>query len=90
MNIYIAMMFPLLLFVLFYVTGLREGAVPFSSDAFIQPYFSGESLVSSVLAAIALSHVLLFHLYILPMFLKDQKTHIVALASSEMTALFGL
>lgn len=84
--IYCALALPILLAVLFFISG---GHTPLSGGVFAQPYYGENSAASLAIAAVALVHAVLFHILILPLFLGDPNTHPAALASSEMTAMLG-
>ena len=81
--------YPLLFFLLFYLGTVRGESVPFSIQAFAQPYSGGFAFMSLVFAALSFLDLGLYHAILLPKYLNNPKTHLLAIVFPEVIAIFG-
>ena len=84
-KLYLGIIYPILLLALFFLFSI----VPFSIDAFTQPYYGEGAGIAIMLAALSLGYLLIYHAYLLPMFLKRPASHIVAIALPQTIAILG-
>jgi hypothetical protein len=90
--IYIGFTHFILFFLLFYVTGYLEGMgeqVPFSLEAFVQPFFGDMWLVSSLLTCLLLLDIWWYHTSLIPLAMKDEKNHLMAVVFPSAMSVFG-
>lgn len=78
-----------LFFLMLYVANLGGQAIPFSPDAFIQPYFSQFPLLAMILLALILPELYYYYFMLVPSALPNPKQHLILLVMPEIFAVFG-
>jgi len=86
----LGMLYPLILFVVFFAISSEGATMPFSIQAMIAPYFGSDSLLPIVLGAVCMADILLFHTVLFPSMISDEKGHLALLSFPGFFAIFGL
>ncbi|MFH0737661.1 MAG: hypothetical protein V1827_03850 [Candidatus Micrarchaeota archaeon] len=81
--------YPLLIFALFYIASLNPDSVPFSSDAFIQPYFGEKALVSTTLLFVAALEIPLYYFMFYSKYAGDPSKRLLLITFPSVFAVFG-
>lgn len=81
--------YPILLFLLFVISGMTGETVPFSLNAFIDPYFGTYGILSMLLVFVCLLDLYWYHMVFMPTALSNKKNHLLIVAFPEVIVIFG-
>ncbi|MBU0532773.1 hypothetical protein KKB44_04745 [Candidatus Micrarchaeota archaeon] len=92
--IYLALGFThiIFLFLVFIIPGMVGTAIPFSFNAFIEPFFGDKGLIYSLFVVLLIMDMSWFHFNLLPKALeiKDPKAYPMVLSVPSIFGIFGL
>lgn len=89
MYLALAGIYPVLFFVLMVYSSAAGEGVPFSLEAFVQPYSGPMAMISAVLAGLAIADVFVYYFLFYSKYVNDPRSHMLLVVYPEAIALFG-
>lgn len=85
----LAMMYPLFIFLSFFIAGTMGGIPPLSAGALLDVFTGTHAPIAIILSALIFLDLAWFHLSLMPSSLPDPKKHLILLVIPEVIAVIG-
>jgi len=85
----LGMNYPILLFILFYVTSMAGEGVPLSAGAFVQPFFGDNAALAILFLIISALDMAWYLRSVVPMAMEDPSSRMLAASIPQVIAVFG-